>query len=87
MADRAEKINFCDNAGYFSVDRFEGAYAVLLAPDQRAIDLPCTALPEGTKEGDWLIALPDGSYQIDHAKTQQRKEEMRARLEALLHRK
>jgi hypothetical protein len=37
------------------VDRFEGAFAVLLiGENSRKVDIPRKMLPKGTKEGTWL---------------------------------
>ncbi len=78
---------------YVSVDRFEGDVAVLAVPDAASktgeafVNTPRTALPQGTKEGDWLVVQPDGSYQIDAALTQQRRAAAKARVQALLNRR
>lgn len=46
------------------IDRFEGAYAVLLVgPTQRPLDVPRQQLPDTARAGDWLrITLAAGAF-------------------------
>ncbi len=81
-----QQNNMPIGASYFCIDRFEGAYAVLMAEDESTMDVLRNTLPKGAKQSDWLIQFADGSYQIDAVKTQQRKTELRGRLDALLKR-
>ncbi len=74
-------------ARYLVIDRFEGDVAVCETPEQSYLALPRSSLPRGAKQSDWVIQFADGRYQIDDDKTQQRKKEMRTRLDALLKRK
>ena len=40
----------------FFVDAIEGGHARLLTGDGEALTVPVSALPGGTREGDWLRA-------------------------------
>lgn len=51
----------------FTVDRFEGDFAVVELENREMLDIPKILLPEGTKEGDVLLIIRDDD------KTQERK--------------
>ncbi len=72
---------------WLCIDRFEGEVAVLEDTAGQVVDISRAALPQGAKAGDWLVQSADGNYAVDHAKTAQRRAEMRARVQALLQRK
>jgi hypothetical protein len=63
------------------IDRFEGETAVCEDGDNR-LEIPCSALPEGAKEGD-IIQQKSGIWQVDGEKTAKRREEMLGKLKRL----
>ena len=70
------------------VDRFEDGKAVLLVADEeRQMIVDRSALPFGTKEGDWLrITIQDGllaGVQIDEAETEAARLRIADKLERL----
>lgn len=69
----------------YSIDRFEGEYAVLQNMQGQNFDLPRSEIPENAKEGDMLIEY-GGVYSIDEKLTQERKEKI-ARLKNRIRRK
>lgn len=81
------EITLSEGAQWLCIDRFEGEVAVLEDTAGQMVDVSRTALPQGAKAGDWLVQSADGNYAIDHAKTAQRRAEMRACVQALLQRK
>lgn len=54
----------------WTVDRFEGDYAIVELEDQSTADIPVKALPQNMKEGDIII------LSVDRKETQQRKNEI-----------
>ena len=66
----------------YTVDRFEGDFAVLEDENRTMKDVPRGALPEEAKEGDVLI-FAEGSYSLDSEETARRKEDVRERLQRL----
>jgi hypothetical protein len=52
----------------YTIDRFEGKYAVVELEDETMIDIPKCALPAGAKEGDII------SVEIDEGETEKRKQ-------------
>jgi hypothetical protein len=67
----------------YTIDRFEGDFAVCEATDQRMVDIPFEELPEDVSEGDVLIYV-DGCYKIDLGSTQKTKERIQAKMSALI---
>lgn len=70
------------------IDRFEGAYAVLLVgAAHEPLDVPRQRLPRGARSGDWLqITLQDGALvtaQLDPAATEAARQRIQAKLERL----
>lgn len=63
------------------IDRFEGDLAVL-ETDDGMINVERSLLPENAAEGDVLVY--DGSWTVDTAATEQRRERTRKRLKRLL---
>ena len=63
------------------IDRFEGSLAVL-ETDDGMINVERSLLPENAAEGDVLVY--DGSWTVDIAATEQRRERTRKRLKRLL---
>ena len=62
---------------------FVGAPAVCEASDGSLKKLPKVFLPGGCREGDCLVLLPGGAWQVDRAATAQRRQEIRRMLEDL----
>lgn len=70
------------------IDRFEGAYAVLLVgADQQPIDVPRQDLPPNARPGDWLRITRDRgavvTAQLDSATTEAVRQRIQAKLERL----
>lgn len=63
------------------IDRFEGSLAVLETDDGMK-NIERSLLPENAAEGDVLVY--DGSWTVDTAATEQRRERTRKRLKRLL---
>lgn len=57
----------------FIIDRFEGSWAVLEAPDGTIFNFPRSFLPAEAKEGDVLVF----DIAIDREATEKRKKEVR----------
>ena len=55
----------------YTIDRFEGEFAVVELENQAMINIPICALPLGVKEGDII------SVKIDAAETQKRREHIK----------
>ncbi len=49
----------------YTIDRFEGNYAICVLEDQSIASVPKYKLPLGSKEGDCLIQDTDGMFQPD----------------------
>ena len=60
---------------YYCLDRIEGAYAVLLAGEDKQIRVPLTDLPPDCRDGD-LFSLKNGVFVFEEAATRQRRHEM-----------
>ncbi|MEG1774271.1 MAG: 3H domain-containing protein, partial [Oscillospiraceae bacterium] len=56
----------------WSLDRFEGDFAVCIAEDQRVCSLPRAELPDQAREGD-LLELRDGRWMLNRAETDARR--------------
>lgn len=67
------------------IDRFEGEYAVCEEEDGRFTKLPKVFLPGGCREGDCLVPLPGGAWQVDRAATAQRRKRIQEMLGDLYH--
>ena len=67
----------------FTIDRFEGDFAVLEDENLKMIDIKKDFLPNDAKEGDIIIKQKDGSYIIDSTFTKQRKEHISKLLNGL----
>ena len=65
------------------VDRFEGEMAVCQDPETRAMeDVPRAMLPEGTREGDVLVADGEG-YRLDGDEAERRRKRIARKMEDL----
>lgn len=64
------------------VDRLEGEYAVLLEGD-KTIEVLRIALAEGVQEADAVVLGEDGIWRKDVAATEQRKERIAKKMNAL----
>jgi len=71
------------------VDRLEDGFAVCEALETEArIDVPVAHLPAAVAEGDILVrSAEDGTFTIDAAATEARRNSLRARMDKLLRRK
>ncbi len=49
----------------YTIDRFEGNYAICELEDQSIVSVPKYKLPLGSKEGDCLMQDADGMFQPD----------------------
>ena len=61
----------------YSVDRFEGAYAILVGEMASDVPVLLSDLPEGIQAGD-VLKLQDGIYVLDPAEQQKRRERILA---------
>lgn len=59
----------------FSIDRFEGEFAVLIGEDKSSHSVPCTLLPNNANEGD-MVRLHDGEYHLDKDAAKLRREQI-----------
>lgn len=64
------------------VDRLEHETAVLQRPDESCFEIPKKQLPQAVQEGDVLV-WRDGSWHLDTAATQQRREKLQELLRRL----
>lgn len=67
---------------YYSLDRFEGAIAVLVDDAGCQHNVPFAALPAGAQEGN-IYTLQNGKYQFDAAQTAARRQHVQALLRKL----
>ena len=67
---------------YYTVDRIEGAYAVIEDDAMKLADVKLCELPDDIKEGD-ILRLENNIYIIDTERTRQVKQEMRERFEKM----
>ncbi|MCD8025600.1 MAG: DUF3006 domain-containing protein [Clostridiales bacterium] len=66
----------------FTLDRIEGARAVLECENGECVSLDITSLPQNIKEGDVLV-FEEGSYFLDKLETERRKEKIKNMMSAL----
>jgi hypothetical protein len=67
------------------IDRFEGAYAVLLVgEEQHVVDVPREQLPKGAKAGQWLRVHVDGDRLLSAELNQEATEAARQRIQEKL---
>ena len=57
----------------YSIDRFEGEFAVLVDEQLRSHDVPRSLLPEEAKAGD-MLRFEDERYTLDDAAARARRE-------------
>jgi hypothetical protein len=62
------------------LDRIEGDFGVVLAPDGSAMDLPLTMLPDGVRAGAAMVLTLD----VDEAETQEARARVALMMEDLL---
>lgn len=70
----------------FSVDRIEGACAVLVGDAGDELTVLLTELPEGIKAGN-VVRAEDGVYQLDTAEEQRRRAQILSLQEKLRRKK
>ena len=61
---------------YFSIDRFEGKFAICVDENEIVEKIEIKKLPKNIKEGDILKVLKDGTFEIDENKTKKEKEDI-----------
>ena len=61
---------------YFSIDRFEGNFAICVDEDEKIKKIEIKKLPKNIKEGDIVKVLKDGTFKIDKEKTKQEREDI-----------
>ena len=61
---------------YFSIDRFEGKFAICVDENEIVKKIEIKKLPKNIKEGDILKVLKDGTFEIDENKTKKEKEDI-----------
>lgn len=57
----------------YTIDRLEEGFAVCEALDRSTVSIPLSQLPDNSREGDCLIVLEDGSFQLDDQATAARR--------------
>ena len=57
---------------FWSIDRFEGAFAVVEDDQRKTRQIERTLLPPEAKEGD-VLKMSDGRYEIDREETERRR--------------
>ena len=62
---------------FYSVDRMEDDYAVLIGDDERCLSLLLSTLPSGVTVGT-MLRQEDGVFYIDLEEEQRRREEIAA---------
>lgn len=67
------------------IDRFEGEYAVCEEQGGGFKKIPKVFLPAGSREGDCLVPLPGGQWQVDRAATAERRKKIQELLGDLYH--
>lgn len=67
------------------IDRIENGYAVI-ENEGIMLDIPLSQLPDNIREGD-VLTYADGEYIVDSKASEERREEISARLENLFKRK
>lgn len=66
----------------YTIDRFEGNYAICEKDDRTMIDIQRDKLPPTSKEGD-IIIFENGTYRIDIYSTNNRKEHIKKLMDDL----
>ena len=61
---------------YFSIDRFEGNFAICVDEYEKVKKIEIKKLPKNIKEGDIVKVLKDGTFKIDKEKTKQEREDI-----------
>ncbi len=56
---------------------------LLVGPEEEEMVVKAGALPEGTREGDWLNMLEDGEFELLKKLTEDRKKTVRSKLDIL----
>lgn len=60
---------------YYSIDRFEGDFAICIGDDEKIYKLELKKIPEKAREGDVLKKV-DGILTVDEEETKKRKDEL-----------
>ncbi|MGR9048611.1 DUF3006 domain-containing protein [Halobacillus faecis] len=72
----------------YTIDRFEGTKAVLLLKGNETTEklVDRSVLPKSAKEGDLIETSDNDDYRILHKETEKRRQQAKAKLEALKNR-
>jgi hypothetical protein len=65
------------------VDRFEGDFAVCEEGYGKTVNIPKAELPPSVGEGDCLIAVAEGVYEVDADETARRKKRISEKMSRL----
>ncbi len=68
----------------FTIDRFEGNYAICELEDQTTVSIPKYQLPLGCREGDCLVRDADGMFQPDREENTVRERRILDKMKRLL---
>jgi hypothetical protein len=66
----------------YTIDRFEGNFALCEDESGSQRQIPLSALPETAREGD-IITEKDGAFTVNEEATEKRREKMQQRLNRL----
>ena len=67
----------------YTIDRFEGNYAVLIDEIGKTLDVPREKIDKGCKEGDAVVLGESEVYQKDALETEERKRRIARKMERL----
>lgn len=70
----------------FTIDRFEGNYAICEQEDQSTVSVPKYKLPLGCKEGDCLVLDEDGMFQPDREEKTVKEKRIRDKMNRIFER-
>ncbi len=76
-----------EKAPRFSIDRFEGEFAICENKEtNEMINIHCSLIPENSKEGD-ILKLENGVYVIDKITTNTEQDEIKCMVNSLFRKK
>lgn len=67
----------------YIIDRFEGSYAICEDENKDFVNIERDLLPPEAKESDYLIMNEDDTFSIDIRNTEDRKQDIRRKLDSL----
>ncbi len=71
----------------YTIDRFEGNYAICELEDQTTVSVPKYKLPLDCKEGDCLIRDVDGMFQQNPAEKSMKEKRIRDKMNRIFEKK